>query len=117
MLHLTTNKLPAGTELIYRPCGKLFNLPYLQAKTNITPTSVIELQYPDDACIFAVSKDVPQATISIFTETYESMGLTLNNCKMWVLYQPGLALWSKAPIIKQGDQYCMQYSNSGLTNV
>eukprot|EP00061_Rhincodon_typus_P014763 g42031.t1 len=33
MLHLTTDKTPAGVELTYRTCGKLFNLHHLQAKT------------------------------------------------------------------------------------
>eukprot|EP00061_Rhincodon_typus_P011346 g36285.t1 len=41
MLHFTADKLPAGMELTYRTSGKLFNLHHLQAKTKVTPTSII----------------------------------------------------------------------------
>eukprot|EP00061_Rhincodon_typus_P015469 g43160.t1 len=44
MLHLTADKLPTGMELIYRTCGKLFNLRHFQAKTTDNPISVIKLQ-------------------------------------------------------------------------
>eukprot|EP00061_Rhincodon_typus_P012847 g38845.t1 len=43
LLHLTVVKCAAGMERTYRTCGKLFNLCPLQAKTKVTPTSVIEL--------------------------------------------------------------------------
>eukprot|EP00061_Rhincodon_typus_P014097 g40910.t1 len=43
MLHLITDKLPAGVELTYRTSRKLFNLHCLQAKTKVTPSSIIEL--------------------------------------------------------------------------
>eukprot|EP00061_Rhincodon_typus_P004732 g23302.t1 len=70
MLHLTTNKLASGEELTYRTCGKLSNLCRLQAKTKVTPTSVIELQYTDDACICAISEDGLQTIGGTLTEAY-----------------------------------------------
>eukprot|EP00061_Rhincodon_typus_P012676 g38566.t1 len=80
MLHLTTDKLPAQMELACRTSGKLFNLHHLQAKTKVTPASVIELQHT------------------------ESMGLILYIYKLKVFHQLGLALWSELPIIKvQGE--------------
>uniref|UniRef100_UPI00398E885A uncharacterized protein n=1 Tax=Pristiophorus japonicus TaxID=55135 RepID=UPI00398E885A len=56
MLHLTLNKLPAGVELNYRTSGNLFNLRRLQARSKTIPSSVVELQYADDACICAHSE-------------------------------------------------------------
>eukprot|EP00061_Rhincodon_typus_P010458 g34769.t1 len=82
MLHLTIDKLPAGVELTYRTCRKLFNICQLQAKTKVIPTSHIELQYADDVCLCAISEDLGQTIISTFTEAYESMAITLNICKM-----------------------------------
>eukprot|EP00061_Rhincodon_typus_P018678 g47952.t1 len=99
-LHLTTDRLPVGVELTCRTSRKLFNLRHLQAKTKVTPTSVIELQYTDDACVRAVSEDLLQTIASTFKEAYESVGLTLNIRKMKVLHQLGLAVWSKPSVIK-----------------
>eukprot|EP00061_Rhincodon_typus_P002315 g17174.t1 len=54
MLHHTADKLHMGVALTHRTSGKLYNLRCLQAKTKITPTSVIELQYADDACVCTI---------------------------------------------------------------
>eukprot|EP00061_Rhincodon_typus_P007799 g29844.t1 len=81
MLHLTANKFPAGVELTDRTSGKLFNLHCLEAKMKVTPSSVIELQYADSACIRANSEDELQSIISTFTEAYEYTGPTPNICK------------------------------------
>eukprot|EP00061_Rhincodon_typus_P011923 g37302.t1 len=100
MLHITADKHPAGVKLTYRTCGKLINLRSLQTKTKVSSTSVIKLQYADDACVCAISEDILQITVNTFTEAYTSMGLTLNIHKTKVLHQPGLALWCELPIVK-----------------
>eukprot|EP00061_Rhincodon_typus_P009420 g32918.t1 len=76
-----------------RTCGKLSNHHHIQAKTEVNPTSVIKLQYADDACVCVISEDVLQTIIGIFTELCESIDLTLN-------IRINLALWSKPPVIK-----------------
>eukprot|EP00061_Rhincodon_typus_P007027 g28284.t1 len=63
---------PTSSPLEWEACGKLLNLFCLQAKTKVIPTSAIELQYADDACVCANSEDKLQIIISIFTEAYES---------------------------------------------
>eukprot|EP00061_Rhincodon_typus_P016520 g44784.t1 len=73
---------------------------YLAAMLHLTADKIIELQYADDAGVYAISKDVFQTIINTFTEAYESTGVTLNISKTKVFHQPGLALWSKLLIIK-----------------
>ncbi|XP_060693472.1 E3 ubiquitin/ISG15 ligase TRIM25-like [Hemiscyllium ocellatum] len=73
MLHLTTNNLPTRVGLNYRNCGKIFNLHSLQAKTKVTPTSVIELWYAGAACACTFSEDAFQTIVSTFAEVYESV--------------------------------------------
>uniref|UniRef100_UPI00398E3ED2 collagen alpha-1(XXI) chain-like n=1 Tax=Pristiophorus japonicus TaxID=55135 RepID=UPI00398E3ED2 len=67
-------KLSAGMELIYRTIKKLFKLHRLQSK--VVPSSVIELQYADDACVCTHSEVEHQTIVNTFT--YKSTGLTLN---------------------------------------
>uniref|UniRef100_UPI00398EC244 uncharacterized protein n=1 Tax=Pristiophorus japonicus TaxID=55135 RepID=UPI00398EC244 len=98
MLHLTLHKLPAGVELIYRTNGKLFNFRRLQSRSKVVPSSVIELQYADDAYVCAHSEVKLQTIVNTFTEAYESMGLTLNIRKTKVLYQPAPATQHCPPI-------------------
>ncbi|XP_067839378.1 uncharacterized protein [Heptranchias perlo] len=99
-LHPITMKLPAGVELTYRTSGKLFNLRCLQARTTITPTSVIKPQYADDARVCAHSEAELQTIVDAFSEAYERMGLRLNIRKTKVLYQPALATQHCPPTIK-----------------
>uniref|UniRef100_A0A803T403 Reverse transcriptase domain-containing protein n=1 Tax=Anolis carolinensis TaxID=28377 RepID=A0A803T403_ANOCA len=87
ILHLVNGKLPTGVEIIYRTDGKLFNLRRLKAKTKVTTTSIIELQYADDNVVCAYSEDDLQATLNTFTEPYEKLGLSLNIEKTKVLFQ------------------------------
>uniref|UniRef100_UPI00398E68E3 uncharacterized protein isoform X1 n=1 Tax=Pristiophorus japonicus TaxID=55135 RepID=UPI00398E68E3 len=100
MLQLTVDKLPAGVELNYRTSGNLFNLRRLQARSKTTPTSVVELQYADDACICAHTEAELQDIVDLFTEAYESMGLTINISKTKVLHQAVLATQHWPPVIK-----------------
>ncbi|XP_067835655.1 uncharacterized protein [Heptranchias perlo] len=99
-LHPVTMKLPAGVELTYRTSGKLFNLRCLQARTKTTPTSVIELQYADDASVCAHSEAELQTIVDTFTEACERMGPRLNIQKTKVLSQPVPATQHRPPTIK-----------------
>ncbi|XP_060133875.1 uncharacterized protein LOC132592550 [Zootoca vivipara] len=87
ILHLVEGKLPTGVEIIYRTDGKLFNLSRLKAKSKVTVTSVIELQYADDNIVCARSEDDLQTILNIFAEAYEKLGLSLNIKKTKVLHQ------------------------------
>uniref|UniRef100_UPI00398F341F uncharacterized protein n=1 Tax=Pristiophorus japonicus TaxID=55135 RepID=UPI00398F341F len=69
-----------------------------------TWSSVIELQYADDACVCAHLEAELQTIVNTFTEVYESMGLTLNICKTKVLYQPAPATQFCPPITKIHDK-------------
>uniref|UniRef100_UPI00398EC96E histidine decarboxylase n=1 Tax=Pristiophorus japonicus TaxID=55135 RepID=UPI00398EC96E len=54
--------------------------------SKVVLSSVIELQYADDACICAHSEAELQAIINTFTESYESKGLALDIHKSKVLH-------------------------------
>uniref|UniRef100_A0A670JSP7 ribonuclease H n=1 Tax=Podarcis muralis TaxID=64176 RepID=A0A670JSP7_PODMU len=87
ILHFVEGKLPTGVEIIYRTDGKLFNLSRLKAKSKVTVTSIIELQYADDNVVCAHSEDDLQTILNIFAETYKKLGLSLNIQKTKVLHQ------------------------------
>uniref|UniRef100_A0A803TLC0 C2H2-type domain-containing protein n=1 Tax=Anolis carolinensis TaxID=28377 RepID=A0A803TLC0_ANOCA len=100
ILHLVDGKLPTGVEIIYRTDGKLFNLSRLKAKTKVTTTSVIELQYADDNIVCAHSEEDLQAILNTFAEAYEKLGLSLNIEKTKVLFQQAPANPSAMPGIQ-----------------
>uniref|UniRef100_A0A803TRR0 ribonuclease H n=1 Tax=Anolis carolinensis TaxID=28377 RepID=A0A803TRR0_ANOCA len=100
ILHLVDGKLPTGVEIIYWTDGKLFNLSRLKAKTKVTTTSVIELQYADDNVVCAHSEEGLQATLNTFAEAYEKLGLSLNIEKTKVLFQQAPANPSAMPGIQ-----------------
>eukprot|EP00061_Rhincodon_typus_P015676 g43481.t1 len=93
MLHHTVVKLPAGVELTYRTCGKLFNFHLLQAKTK--------------------SSHVLQTIISVFTEAYESMAITLNICKMKYLWN---VLSTKAAIDEE-IPHCLRCASAAFSHL
>ena len=88
MLHLTTENIPNGIQLVYRMDSKLFNLSCLRAKRKTNITSVVELQYADDAAVCACSEQELQSIVDIFTQSYSHLGLKLNTQKTKVLFQP-----------------------------
>uniref|UniRef100_A0A803SVV7 Reverse transcriptase domain-containing protein n=1 Tax=Anolis carolinensis TaxID=28377 RepID=A0A803SVV7_ANOCA len=92
ILHLVDGKLPTRVEIMYWTDGKLFNLSRLKAKTKVTTTSIIELQYADDNVVCAHSEEDLQATLNTFAEAYEKPGLSLNIEKTKVLFQQAPAM-------------------------
>ena len=45
------NRLPCGVDIYYRLDGTLFKLIRFKAKTKVTKSAVIDLQYADDRAI------------------------------------------------------------------
>nr|XP_014353800.1 PREDICTED: uncharacterized protein LOC106706837 [Latimeria chalumnae] len=80
--------------------GKLFNLSRLRSRTKTTTISVIELQYADDAVVYAHSEADLQVIINVFAEAYRKMGLSLNIQKTKVLHQQAPNEQSPAPVIQ-----------------
>ena len=87
-LQLIDQKDLTGVELVYRVDGKLFNISRLKARTKVTPITVIELQYADDAAACSCSEGDLQRITDAFCTAYSRLGLTLNTTKTEVLYQP-----------------------------
>ena len=65
-------------ELEYRLDRRLFNLSRLKAKTKVMKTAVIDLQYADDCAILAHSAEELQTSLDLFTEAYQSLGVSIN---------------------------------------
>ena len=63
---------------------KLFNLNRLRARTKISTTTVVELQYADDNVLAKPEEDL-QTTLNAFRQAYESIGLELNTDKTKIL--------------------------------
>lgn len=64
------------------------------------PTSVVKLQYADDAIVFAHLEIDLQAITNIFAEAYQKMGLILNIQKIKVLHQQALGAQFQALAIQ-----------------
>lgn len=99
ILHLVEGKLPKGIEIEYRTDGGLFNPNRLRAKTKVSTTSIIELQYADDNVVLAKTEEDLQAILNAFDEAYTSIGLSLNTQKTQILHQPKPNSISTRPII------------------
>ena len=94
---------------MYKTDGKLFRLSRLKAKSKVTTTSVIELQYADDNVVSAQSEEELQAILGTFTNAYDSLGLTVNIKKTKVVHQPSPLEHTQAP--------CLKINNVMLENV
>ena len=64
----------------------------LKAKTKVTKTAVINLQYAYDCAILAHYAEELHTSLDLFTEGYQSLGLSINIRKTKVVYQsiPGI---------------------------
>lgn len=71
----------------YRLDGSLFNIRRFQARTKVSSTQIIELQYADDCAIIAHDAVTLQAMIDTFSSTYSAMGLKINAQKTEILAQ------------------------------
>ena len=84
---LVSHRLPCGVKTDYRLDGRLFNLCILKAKTKVTKTAVIDLQYADDCAIFSHTAEELQTSLDILTEAYHSIGLSINIRKTKIICQ------------------------------
>lgn len=73
ILHLTFDKLPTRTDVIFRCIGKLFNLWQLNFKTKLAQTLESEQHRNTFLCLGSEL----QTNIITFSEAYERLGLPL----------------------------------------
>ena len=88
VLELIRDQLPQGITINYRTDGGIFNLRRLSARTKISVTSVIELQYADDNAVCALTERELQLILNTFAGAYSRLGLTVNVRKTQIVYQP-----------------------------
>ena len=88
-----------GVDIIYSTDEELFNMRRLKAKTKVTATSIVDLQYADDCAIAAHTEADLQNTLDAFSEAYKLLGLTVNVTKTKVIFQPAQPLTATAPNI------------------
>ena len=81
VLQLARPSLNDGVGIQYRIDGNIFNLWRLQAKTKVSFTTIVELQYADDSAVCSCSEDGMQSTVDAFALAYSRLGLTLNISK------------------------------------
>ena len=92
ILFLVRDHLPSGVDIDYRLDGRLFNLSRLKAKTKVTKTTVIDLQYAYHCAIIAHTAEELQTSLGFHTEAHQSVGLSINIRKTKIIYQsaPGI---------------------------
>ena len=72
----------------------------LKAKTKVMKTAVIDLQYADDCAILVYSAEELQTSLDLFTEAYQSLGLSINIIKTKVIHQPTPGINAGPPEMK-----------------
>ncbi|XP_076055289.1 uncharacterized protein LOC143033686 [Oratosquilla oratoria] len=77
----------AGISIQHRLDGSLFNNRRLHARTKVSSTQIIELQYADDSAIVAHDAEDLQNILDVFSSTYAAMGLRVNSLKKEILVQ------------------------------
>ena len=100
MLEYVDKRLCPSISVVYRTDGKVFNLRRLQARTKVSTTSVVELQFADDAAVSAHSEAELQHIVDVFADAYRKFGLSVNCNKTKVLYQPAPGTNPEPPEIK-----------------
>ena len=78
ILHLNGNNLPPGVQFVFRTDAKLFNLNRFKAKSKLSHSSIMELQYAYDNATVAHTEDDLQIILNAFARAYKLLGLTLN---------------------------------------
>ncbi|XP_043353719.1 uncharacterized protein LOC122456749 [Dermochelys coriacea] len=86
MKTLTQDCLPQSIGIQYQTGSNLFNLSHLRARTKVILATITELQCADDWAVVARSKEDLQTNLNFFSQTYKSLGLTLNIAKTKVLH-------------------------------
>ncbi|XP_076046881.1 uncharacterized protein LOC143028528 [Oratosquilla oratoria] len=77
----------AGISIQHRLDGSLFNTRRLHARTKVSSTQVIELQYADNYAIVVHDAEDLQNILDVFSSTYAAMGLRVNTLKREILVQ------------------------------
>ncbi|KAJ8395970.1 hypothetical protein AAFF_G00026780 [Aldrovandia affinis] len=98
LLHVIGQDLRQEILILYRTDGRLFNLNRFKAKSKISTTTIMELQYTDDNVIAAHTAADLQLILNAFVKAYRVLGLALNIKKTQVLHPPNQP--STQPIIK-----------------
>lgn len=70
ILHIIGNEPPHGIHIMYLFDGKLFNLNRFRAKSKVSYTSIMELQYADDNAFVAHSEEDLQGLLNAFAKAY-----------------------------------------------
>jgi len=89
----------AGIHVRYRSTGKLFNLRRMKAESKVFYTVVRDILYADDADLVAHTQEDLQSLIDCFDSTADAFGLTINQKKTIVMYQPAPGKTYLPPVI------------------
>lgn len=71
----------AGISTQYRLHGSLFYIRRLQARTNVSSTQLLDLQYTDDCAVVAHDAESLQTVLGALSSTYSAVGLKVNGQK------------------------------------
>ena len=119
--HMIKNDLPSGLNIVYRTDGQVFNLSRLRSKNRTSVTSPMEFQYADDNCVVSTSEDHLQQILNAFNSAYIRLGLSINQQKTQILYQPkpGDSAAAAVPSLTIGNKApenvdCFPYHESHL---
>ena len=74
VLQLARPSLNDGVGIQYRIDVNIFNLRRLQAKTKVSFTTIVELQYADDSAVCSCSEDGMQSTVDAFALAFCRLG-------------------------------------------
>ena len=86
-LQLDRPFLNDGVDIQYRIDGNIMNLRRRQAKTKVSFTTIVELQYANVSAVCSCSEDGMQSTVDAFALAYSRLGLTLNISKTETMFQ------------------------------
>ena len=86
-LEFVSNRLPSKVDMSYQTYWNPFNLRRLQARTKVSSSAVVELQYADDYAVMALSELELQEIVTVFSDPYFKFGLSVNCKKIQLLYQ------------------------------
>lgn len=119
---LTEKNMPNRVGICYRFNSNLFNLGSLQARSKISHTSIVKLQYSKDTAVCSCSEEGLQNLTDALSTTYSWLVLILNTKKTEVLYQPTSAATANAqPCVNVNGEplqtnNCFKYHGSHISS-
>lgn len=99
MLQVALKNITSGIYIRYRTTGNIFDLSRLRAKTRVSHTLIRDLLYADDADLVSHTEEDLQSLVSAFDSTADAFGLTINQKKTVVMYQPTIGKKYRKPSI------------------